>query len=376
MSRYVIFSARFAPFVGGVETYTANLAKSLAQAGHQVDIITCRLTDDDAHEVLGEGINLYRVPAGAPFGPRLPLSYLNKEAHTFYTNLAKNNIDYVIVNTRFYRLSRHGLQFARQVQAPALVLDHGSDYLTIGNPFGDSFIHTYEHAVTSDVKHYHPRFAGISKASVKWLEKFGIHTDLVVPNAIDAQAFRNQSSKRDFRNEFNVGPDEHMYVAIGRLCPEKGAHRLIDLVRANPKGRFFWAGEGPQRYTIESSGVKNVHLLGNMSRPDIAALLDQADAFFLPTRSEGFCTSLLEAGSMGVPAVMPHVGGVDEVMGNPVKFGAVCDVDDIEGFRRAMYEVAEQSRNNPQVKEDIKKHVEQTCSWNNTLESLYRAFEN
>ena len=222
--------------------------------------------------------------------------------------------------------------------------------------------------------HYNPIFAGVSKASIAWLKTFDIHTDIVVPNAIDAEEFREHASDRDFRREFNIGPDEHMYVAVGRLCPEKGANYLGDLVQINPEGHIFWAGEGPERDAIEAAHLSNVHLLGNTSRTDVASLLSQADVFFLPTRSEGFCTALLEAASEGVPAVMPHVGGTDEVMGNPPQFGAIVPVSDLSRFRAAMYDVASASHNNPGMRQAIERHVESSCSWNNTLQCLYSAF--
>ncbi len=375
MARYVIFSARFAPLIGGVETYTANLAKALTQQGHEVSIVTCRLTDDPEHEVLEDGVEVFRIPASDPLGPRLPFSHNNRKAKDIYDKIRSEGVDYVVINTRFYRLSRHGLQFAIKAGAPALVIDHGSAYLTMGNAFIDFFIRCYEHIVTNWVKRYKPIFAGVSKASVRWLETFGIYTDIVVPNAIDAFEFRNQASKRDFREEFNVDSSEHIYVAVGRLCPEKGANHLVDLVNANPEGHFFWAGEGPERHVIERSGLRNIHLLGNTSRDDVASLMSQADVFFLPTRSEGFCTSLLEAASEGLPAVMPHVGGTDEVMGNPPQFGAIVPAQDIIEFRQAMFNIADLTRSNPEIKTEIEKHVESSCSWKNTLQCLYHAFE-
>ena len=376
MAKYVLFSARFAPLIGGVETYTANLAKALAKSGHQVTIVTCRLGCDPVHEVIDENIELYRMPASAPMGPRLPLAHKNKEAKEIYAHIANKGVDYVVINTRFYRLSRHGLQFAQDTGAPALVIDHGSAYLTMGNAFIDFFIRRYEHIVTRWVKRYKPLFAGVSRASADWLETFGIYTDIVIPNAIDVDAFKNQSSHRNYRREFEIRSDEHVYVAIGRLCPEKGANHLVDLVRANPEGHFFWAGEGSERSFIESAHLSNIHLLGNTCREDVAALLSQADVFFLPTRSEGFCTSLLEAASEGVPAVMPHVGGTDEVMGNPPRFGAIVPVSDINAYREAMFETAKQAHNNPDLHKEIEHHVQTSCSWDNTLQCLYNAFNN
>ncbi len=376
MATYAIFSARYAPLVGGVETYTANLARELASQGNRVVIVTCALTQDPEHEVLSDGVELYRVPAASPLGPRLPIARMNKYAREIYDQLEGIGIDRVVINTRFYKLSIHGLKFARRINAPALVIDHGSAYLTMGNAFLDFFIRLYEHYMTAKVKRFNPQFAGVSTKSAQWLSTFGIQTHKVVPNAIDAIAFSAQASNRNFREELGIPTDVYLVSSVGRLTPEKGPEYLLKVADILEDCHFVWAGEGPSRETLQKAGNQRIHLIGNTLHNDLAALFSQSDAFFLPTRSEGFCTSLLEACAMGALPVMPNVGGVAEVMGDPARFGAVVNLANVEDTANAIHEVVTLGEESREIlKEQLVEHIVKDCSWTQSVHELQNIFD-
>lgn len=314
---YAIVSALYHPHTGGVENFTRHLARELVLQGNTAAVITSRLSGNEPEvEEQDDGVRVYRLPSRILLGGRLPLMRKNRRYGELFSELAGMPFDRVLVNTRFYPLSIEGLRLARRLGAKAVVLDHGSAYLTLGNPCIDAFIRRYEHAMTARAASFHPVFAGISKKSCAWLATFGIRTSNVIPNAIDAHAFRSCASQRDFRTEFSVGANAKLIAFVGRLAPEKGAEQLADAAALLGDGySFLLAGEGSLRGSIEVKGLSNVILLGNIPRGDISALLSQSDAFCLPTRSEGFCTALLEARAWGLPCVVTDVGGVDEVFG-------------------------------------------------------------
>ena len=134
------------------------------------------------------------------------------------------------------------------------------------------------------------------------------------------------------------------------------------------------AGEGSEASEIDKLGLSNVHRLGNLAQPDLSSLLSQSALFCLPTRSEGFCTALLEAGAWGVPAVIPRVGGFDEVLGAPAARGVELSARDplhvAAGIREALPLAANES-----VRTALREHVENTCSWEQTAVALRTAFE-
>ena len=370
---YAIFSALYAPHTGGVETFTQRLAHQLIEQGNRVIVVTSRVDmHAPAHEVQDDGVEVYRLPSKPLLGGRLPISRKNAEYGRMLAELADSAIERVLVNTRFYRHSLEGVRFAKRVGAPVIVLDHGSAHLTLASTVVDRFVERYEHAITRRMKKLAPAFAGISRASADWLAHFGIETSAVIPNAIDVEQFRNAASGRDFRAEFDAR-DKALVAFVGRLEPEKGA---LALVQAAPLlGDAYvlaLAGDGSQRVQIEELRADNVILLGQLGQPDLSTLLRDADVFCLPTRSEGFCTSLLEAAAQGVVPVMPHVGGTDEVMGwEPTRFGVALDDDEPETIAQAIREAVEQDGIAAQ---ELREHVAMDCSWDATVKALEDAF--
>ena len=66
----------------------------------------------------------------------------------------------------------------------------------------------------------------------------------------------------------------------------------------------------------------------------MAPLLSAADLFLLPSQSESFGLSALEALASGVPVVGTNAGGLPEVVRDG-ESGALCDVGDTEGMAAA-----------------------------------------
>ena len=63
---YVIFSALFAPSMGGVENYTLNVAQALARRGHRVVVVTSDLGNAPVRERLAGGVEVVRLPLRSP----------------------------------------------------------------------------------------------------------------------------------------------------------------------------------------------------------------------------------------------------------------------------------------------------------------------
>lgn len=371
---YALFSAHYYPHAGGVESFTQRLAHELMATGNRVFIVTSQLdSSSPEHEVQGDGVEVYRLPAWTFLEGRLPISRRNAAYKETLSRLSSVGIDRVLVNCRFYRHSLEGVRFAKRLGVPVVVLDHGSAHLTIGNRFVDWFVKGYEHVVTWRIKGLAPNFAGISKASIHWLEHFDIQTFAVIPNAIDVEAFQSNASGRSFRAEFGCRNEQTLVAFVGRLEKEKGALELVKAMRQlGDEYVCVMAGDGRLRQRIASLNIENVILVGRLEQSDLSALLKEVDVFCLPTRSEGFCTALLEAGAQGANPVMPHVGGTDEVMGyNPSRFGVILEKADsrsvAEGIRLAT---------NPRKSDRnaIKDFVQKSCSWQKTVQALEEVF--
>lgn len=370
---YALFSAWYAPHAGGVESFTQRLSHQLVKQGNRVFVVTSQFDLSSlAHEEQDDGVEIYRLPCRSLLGGRFPASRINADYHHMLDELATRGIDRVLVNTRFYQLSLEGVRFAKRIDVPVIVLDHGSAHLTFGGGIVDWFIERYEHAVTRRMRHLGPAFAGISQASRSWLTHFGIETTAVIPNAIDVEQFKDAASERDFREELHAH-DKTLVAFVGRLEPEKGALPFAQAATLLGDGFVCaLAGDGGQREQITCQGFDNVALLGKLDQADLSAFLRDADVFCLPTRSEGFCTSLLEAAAQGCIPVMPHVGGTDEVMGfDPVRHGVMLESCEPADVAQAIREATAQRASG----EDLSAFVAAECCWGKTVDALEAAFD-
>jgi L-malate glycosyltransferase len=96
-------------------------------------------------------------------------------------------------------------------------------------------------------------------------------------------------------------------------------------------------GDGPERIDAEQEarrlGVQDrVFFLGKLDA--VAPLLASADLFLIPSQSESFGLSALEALATGVPVVGSRVGGLPEVVRDG-ETGALCAVGDVEEMSAA-----------------------------------------
>lgn len=311
-----LWSAHYPPHHGGVEQYTQNLAAALAERGNRVTVVTTNLFDSPSIEEEPTGVEVVRLPSYRLLKGRLPIPKRNGEYRRLMAHLESEKHDGVLVNTRFYPHSLEGVRFARKQCLRPVVLDHGSAYLTLGQPAIDAIIARYEHIVTTVGKRYSPRYFGVSQASCRWLETFGITAEGVLGNSIDAAAFRAMASDRSFRDELGIDPDAFLVAFVGRIAPEKGIVNLSKAAErlAASNIHILAAGSGDLLDSLQKEASENMAFLGPLPPQDISALLRQSDIFCLPTRSEGFCTALLESGAWGCVPVITHVGGTDELI--------------------------------------------------------------
>lgn len=336
---YLIFSAFYPPHLGGVEIFTQNLARQICVEGDSAIVVTNNHADLSTKEVDEYGVQVLRVPCISLLDGRFCLNSSIQCMSLIKSELNSKNIDGVLVNTRFYPLSIIGLAFSRFKKIVPVVLDHGSDYLAIGNTTVDFFIKIYEHVITNVGKLFKPRYYGISNRSRVWLQNFGILADGVISNSINSDEFMKLSSGRKFRAEFGLSANCLLVAVVARLIPDKGISQIIaasqnkEITKRNIV--FLIAGDGPLRSEVENASSSNLKYVGRLSSNDIASMFLDADLFCLPSRSEGFCSTLLEASACGCPALITNVGVVPDVILND-DYGTVLDNGDSDEIVRSL----------------------------------------
>ena len=361
-----IVSSYFPPHLGGVEQYASHLATELARLGHKVSVLTCKVDQSAEHETRSDGVHIYRVPA-YNIRNRFPLPTPLFSHSAAWQQLQEQPIDAVMVNTRFYPLSYHALKLAHAKHATALVIEHGSGYLTLGSSVLDKVLNTYERHATKRIQQYNPSFYGVSGKAAAWLKTFNISAKGVIPNAIDSAALRSSASQRDFRNEYGLSPTCPFVAYAGRLVAGKGVEVLAHTAKKmqdHPSGiQFFIAGDGPLYAQTDHDAPSCLHMLGRLSQADLAALLLQADFFCFPSNyPEGMPTSLLEAAACEAYIITANVGGVSEIIGNH-GWGTILDAPTPDALQAALTHHLTQMDKVKRSAAQCRSHVEQHYSW-------------
>jgi glycosyltransferase involved in cell wall biosynthesis len=145
-------------------------------------------------------------------------------------------------------------------------------------------------------------------------------------NGIDVVSFAAQAvCGTTIREELDLGPDERVVTAIGRLTSQKGYSYLLQSVplvlQALPETRFLIAGDGPLRSKLEreaySLGIgSSVYFLGY--RTDVAPLIALSDLIVMPSLREGLPNVILEALALAKPVIATAVGGIPEIITHQV----------------------------------------------------------
>lgn len=173
------------------------------------------------------------------------------------------------------------------------------------------------HNFRLDLSRYTKHWHYLAAVSEDCTQGFGPLRDRVkvIENGIDLNRCFPIRSRAAVREQWGCGRGELVILFLGRLAQVKNCHALARAVAGlGEKARLVFYGE---RLTDEAHIAAEMEQIAGAGRlrfhdpvEDIGSLLHAADVFMLPSFSEGFSLSLLEAWAAGLPVVATRVGGL------------------------------------------------------------------
>ena len=154
----------------------------------------------------------------------------------------------------------------------------------------------------------------------------------VVHNAVQ----QNGTAPRDDRAPKRRS-DRPVVLFLGRVTSQKGPKYFLEaaalVARKMPNVRFVMSGEGDLLPTMieraaDAGLARNVHFTGFLRGEDVERMYSMADVFVLPSVSEPFGITPLEALTLGVPVIVSRQSGVAEILRAGLKFD-YWDVEDL-----------------------------------------------
>lgn len=374
---FLIFSAQYLPTSGGVERFTFNLARTLISHGNRVIIATSALEGLPDQETDANGIRIFRFPSVPLMNGRLPILRPGKHLRRMGMLLWAEKIDYCVINTYFYPLSMYAAREAHRRSIPSLIINHGSAWLMEGNQCLELADRLYERFAAKLCRHFCPSFFGVSEAAKNWMDVLSIPARGIITNAISPEeTVQSIRPDIDWRACASLPEDADIIAFVGRMIPEKGVEPLMEALarirQVHPKAFLLMAGDGPLFQKYRCSVPEGVVLLGNQSYPDVLALLDQATLFCLPSRSEGFACTVLEAAALGCPILTTATGGSPQLLVTP-EYGTLLRDMTPETIAEACISALNDGQWRKKAAILAKKQLCENYTWEVTVKQLYEA---
>lgn len=370
---FLFFSAQYLPHMGGIENFTCNISKELLRRGHKVTVVTNNTVDSPSFEKL-DGIEILRFNCFNFIDGRFPIYKKDSIYKKVFNQLNNETYDLVIINARFYFHSILAAKYANKCNIPVIVIDHGTSHLTVHNKILDWVGGLFEHWLTNRLKKRCKDFYGVSKASSLWLEHFGIVSKGEIYNAIDMEYIESikDISENKYRNRFSIPLDAKVISFTGRLIREKGVLQLISAIKKiNQEDGIIYgliAGEGPLMDDLLKINDSRIFILGRLSFKEVILMLAETDIFCLPSDSEGFSTSILEAVACKNYIVTTARGGAKEVLLDDT-YGLVIENNDEQSVYEAIKKAIKQTNRELSVEKTFK-NVKNNFTWIKSADKL------
>lgn len=168
------------------------------------------------------------------------------------------------------------------------------------------------------------RTQAVCSVSRQLKQELAAHTGIpeksiqVLPNGVDLDRF-NPGDRSVARQLLGFSGGDLVIGSVGRLVEVKNYALLLKAVASLGRRDIavVLVGDGPERQGLEqlsrSLGIAGaVRFLGH--RDDVMSLLPALDIFVLPSASEGFSNTLLEAMASRVASVVSDVGGNPDIV--------------------------------------------------------------
>ncbi len=160
------------------------------------------------------------------------------------------------------------------------------------------------------------------------------------------------------------GTDDKVITFLGRITMQKGPEYFVEaaarVLKKTNHVRFVMAGSGDMmnqmiRLAAQRGISDRFHFTGFMKGTQVYEVLKSSDVYVMPSVSEPFGISPLEAMQCGVPTIISKQSGCAEILDKAIK----TDYWDIEAMADAMYSIITYPSMAQYLKEEGKKEVDE-----------------
>ncbi|HOA29556.1 MAG TPA: glycosyltransferase [Candidatus Cloacimonadota bacterium] len=240
------------------------------------------------------------------------------QEYTLRAEKLAKTLDYDIIHAHDWLCYPAGMLARKIAKKPLIVHIHATEFDRAGGP-GDERIHKIEHAGMT----YADKVIAVSQYTAQMImSRYRIDTAKIriVHNAFSVPDDAVIAKQRIFG-----GP---VILFLGRITLQKGPDYFLEMAQRvlaiHPEARFIMAGTGDMSRKLlrrsASLKLKNRFLFtGFLNRKQVERVLRASDIYVLPSVSEPFGISPLEAMAFGITSIISKQSGVAEVVNHAFK---------------------------------------------------------
>ncbi|PKL90447.1 MAG: N-acetyl-alpha-D-glucosaminyl L-malate synthase BshA [Ignavibacteriae bacterium HGW-Ignavibacteriae-2] len=324
------------PTYGGSGVVATELGKELATRGHQVHFISYAFPHRLTHfyeNIYYHEVEMSNYPLFEHSLYSLALTSKMLEVIE-YEKLDVLHVHYAIPHATSAYLAK---QIIKKNNSDIKIITtlHGTDITLVG--LEPSFLPLVKFSIEES--------DGVTAVSrflkEKTLTNYDIKKDIkVITNFVDTEIFK--PGKNEQLRNYAAPEGEKILVHTSNFRVVKRVSdtiRILEEVRKEIPAKLILVGDGPDRSECERLArelnlSKHVLFLGKQDA--LTEILNASDVFLMPSQSESFGLSALEAMSCGLPVISTSVGGLPELQKHN-ETGFIAEIGDVT--RMAKYTV-------------------------------------
>lgn len=365
------------PTYGGSGVVATELGKALALRGHEIHFISYAMPTrlngfvDNIfyHEVEINSYPLFEFPLYS-----IALASKMVEVVRFY-ELDLLHAHYAIPHATSAYLAREILKSEtnNSIDIKFITTLHGTDITLTG--LEPSFLPTMKFSIQKS--------DGVTAVSKflrdKTQQQYKIDKDIeVIPNFIDVSKYKREDDEKTKCFKKNFAPnDEKILIHTSNFRALKRVQdviKIFDEVRKKVDSKLILVGDGPdrgdcERLSRELGIFEEIKFMGKQD--SLVELLSVSDIFIIPSQSESFGLSALEAMSCGVPVISSSVGGLPELNIHG-ETGYIAEIGDVERMSKYTIDLLSNQKRYDILSKNARKRAEELSEEN--IVPMYEKF--
>ena len=357
MPKILICGNLYPPQVGGLATYSTQLAWHLAELNFDVTVLA---PASHTHKTFDRNMS-YKV-----------LRYSSKFDlyRKCFIEVLRTDLVFIVQRGNYLSLAYYINKFLRR---PYIVALHGHE---IQSRKRDGIIKKMNQASA---------ITPVSSYTANHFKALGISPSLITVINNGTAPIKNR--KEDIRTQYKLG-GKQIILTVARLIKHKGQDHLLKsmpkILEAIPNAHYLMVGDGPDREYLEHLAFgeldlkDNVTFAGAISDEEVSACYHACDVFAMISRQyknsvEGFGIAFLEAGYAGKAVVGGDSGGIPDAVEHN-KTGVLVNPNDLDEIATSIIDLLKNKSKRMEYGENGKNRVLEGFTWEKVAKKYSNLF--